>query len=103
MTSVPQTGLERVADGRFRVTGELGFDTVRDLLARSREQFAGAANLEIDLTAVSQGDSAGLALLIEWLRMAQQAGQTIRYVGMPAQLKGLAQISDIDELLPIGS
>lgn len=103
MASLSQTGLERTGDGRFRVTGTLGFDTVRDLLAASREQFAGAANLEIDLTAVSQGDSAGLALLIEWLRMAEQAGQTVRYVGMPPQLRGLAEISDVDELLPVDS
>lgn len=95
--------LVSVGEGRFRVTGILGFETVKALLATSRQQFAGAKQIEVDLTGVTQGDSAGLALLIEWLRIAQGAGKSIRYTGIPDQLRALARISEVDELLPIGS
>ncbi len=95
--------LVSVGEGRFRVTGDLGFETVKALLASSREQFASAGQIEVDLAGVTHGDSAGLALLIEWLRFAQRSGKSIRYTGIPEQLRALARISEVDELLPIGS
>ena len=95
-----------VGEGRFRVTGNLGFETVGALLAASRQQFSattGTRQIEVDLSGVTHGDSAGLALLIEWLKFAQGAGQDIRYTGIPEQLRALARISEVEALLPIGS
>ena len=38
---------------------------------------AGRPQIEVDLGGVGESDSAGLALLIEWLRMARQSGKQI--------------------------
>ena len=72
MTAVLATAeLRQLDSGHFAVVGELGFDTVQSLLAAGGTQFAGAAaQFEVDLSGVTQGDSAGLALLIEWLKQA---------------------------------
>jgi phospholipid transport system transporter-binding protein len=91
--------IEALGAGRFRVSGVLNAITVIDLLKQSRERFKGATRLEVDLGAVAESDSAGLALLLEWLRMAREAGQQIHYASVPAQISALARISEVDDLL----
>jgi phospholipid transport system transporter-binding protein len=85
--------------GRYSVSGELNFATVTDLLLQSREMFAGESSIELDLSGVTHADSAGLSLLIEWLRQARLQGRQLRYVALPAQLSALAGISEVDGLL----
>ena len=91
--------LESVAPGRYRVKGALSFATVAGLLETSKKNFDGTPAIEIDLSAVEHADSAGLALLIEWLRLARQAGKTLSYANLPAQLLAIARMSDVDDLL----
>jgi phospholipid transport system transporter-binding protein len=102
---VPATAELRAVDSsHFAVVGELGFDTVRDLLAAGATRFADAdARFEVDLSGVSQGDSAGLALLIEWQKLATRTGKTLRFTRVPAQLRALAQISEIEDFLPLSA
>jgi phospholipid transport system transporter-binding protein len=91
--------LESVGEGRYRVSGELDATTVTDVLKQGEQQFAGVKQLEVDLSGVAQSDSAGLALLIEWLRAARQHDQRLRFSNLPQQLIALAKISEVDELL----
>ena len=92
--------LEALGGGRFRVSGTLDAGTVTSLLKQSVDRFfQDASPVLVDLAGVSEGDSAGLALLIEWLRMARQKGQAIRFTNIPAQINALARISEVDELL----
>ena len=44
-------------------------------------------------------DSAGLALLIEWLSVAKAAGRALRYENVPSQLDQLARLSELDSLI----
>jgi phospholipid transport system transporter-binding protein len=85
--------------GRFSVIGALNFESAPDLYHRSRAQFKNATQMLIDLSGVTQADSAGLALLIEWMRWARANNQQIGFENSPSQLLALARISDIDELL----
>ena len=92
--------LEALGSGRFKVYGALDADTATDLLKRSDAAFKEAgASLEIDLANVPEGDSAGLALLIEWLRLAKQRRQTIHFKNVPPQIAALARISEVENLL----
>lgn len=92
--------LEALGNGRFKVSGALDADTATDLLKRSEAAFKEAgSSLEIDLSNVPEGDSAGLALLIEWLRLAKQRQQTIHFKNVPAQIAALARISEVENLL----
>jgi phospholipid transport system transporter-binding protein len=95
--SEPQ--IESLGGGRFRITGALTFATGRDLLRTAGDQFNSSPRLEIDLSGVANADSAGLALLVEWYRQASRANRSVRFVGVPAQLRALAKISEIDRLL----
>jgi phospholipid transport system transporter-binding protein len=91
--------LEALGDGRFKVYGALNAETATDLLKRSEAAFKDAGSLEIDLANVPEGDSAGLALLIEWLRLARQRQQRVHFKNVPAQIAALARISEVESLL----
>ena len=91
--------LEEQGPGRYRVSGELSFATVTALLLQSRSLFAGESDLEVDLSGVTHADSAGLSLLIEWLRLAKQQSKKLHYLALPTQLSALASISEVDGLL----
>jgi phospholipid transport system transporter-binding protein len=95
---VSEAKLEALGEGRYRVSGELDAATVVQVLQQSEQQFPGTKQLEIDLGGVAHSDSAGLALLIEWLREARRRSQQIRFHNVPQQLHALAQISEVDQL-----
>ena len=91
--------IEAVAPGRLAVRGELDFDTAPAALARGLELLGSVPDCEIDLSGLSSGDSAGLAVLIEWLASARRRSASLRYTGVPAQMRAIARISDLEDLL----
>ena len=93
------TGLDDLGDGRFALNADLTFETVTSMLDRSTQLFAAHEHIEVDLSGVRQADSAGLALLLEWLNWAQSAGRQIEYANIPAQIAAVAQISEVEALL----
>lgn len=82
-----------------RVSGALTFDTVPGLYHGSTGWFAGSGELVIDLGEVTRADSAGLALLIEWLRRAQTAQRRLRFTGVPAQVQTLIRVNGLQDAL----
>jgi phospholipid transport system transporter-binding protein len=85
--------------GRYRLTGVAGMATARALLERGRAEFAGQPSVEVDLSAVTAADGAGLAVLLDWVGRARATGQHLRYVGLPAQLTGLARLCGVEAML----
>ena len=81
------------------VTGALTFETVPGLYQSSASWFAGAGDLTIDLAQVERTDSAGLALLIEWLRRAQAANRKLRFANIPTQVQTLIRINGLQDAL----
>ncbi len=84
--------------GRYQLHGDLSFDTATQLLVQSQAMFAGESTLELDLSGVTHADSAGLSLLIEWLRQAKRQGKSLRYLSLPLQLQALADVSEVKSL-----
>jgi phospholipid transport system transporter-binding protein len=91
--------LESLGGGRFRVSGVLDATTVGELLKQSNDRFANQDRIEVDLAGVSDGDSSGLALLIEWLRVTKDTQRQIQFANVPGQISALARISEVDDLL----
>jgi len=91
--------LESLGAGRFRISGVLDASTAREMLEESDARFAQFKDLDVDLGGVGESDSAGLALLIEWLRVARQQQKVIRFANVPAQIEALARISEVEELI----
>jgi phospholipid transport system transporter-binding protein len=99
--SVAPVEFEQLEGGRYRVSGALGFSTVEQALRRSRELFNGAGHIVVDLSGVSQVDSAGLALVIEWRSWFNGGG--LRLESVPEQLLSLARIRELEAVLGLDS
>jgi phospholipid transport system transporter-binding protein len=91
--------LESLGEGRFRVNGVLNATTAGEVLEQSESHFEQFKEIDIDLGGVGDSDSAGLALLIEWLRLARQWDKAIHFANVPAQIEALARISEVEELI----
>jgi phospholipid transport system transporter-binding protein len=96
----PQDAAFEISEGdRARVIGSLHFTTVSALLTAGVAAIDAGRAAVIDLSDVTASDSAGLALLIEWLSVAKGAGRTLRFENIPSQLQQLARLSEVEELL----
>ena len=88
-------------DGSWLLKGELGFAQVPAVLKHAGVNMLGKKPLTVDLKGVSRADSAGLALLVEWLRESEAAGNTIKFVNVPAQLLSIARLCGLDDILSL--
>jgi len=94
--------LEDLGDGHFALAGEVTFDTAEQILRISERPFEQHTRLEIDLSGVTVSDSAGLALLLEWVTWANHTVREIRYSGMPERILAIAKTTEVDDLLTRG-
>ena len=91
-----------LGDGHFAVRGDLTFRTAGIALEESKELFADHSILEVDLGGVNRADSAGLALLLEWVNWAKNYVREIRFRNVPDEILSMAQISEVDDMLSKG-
>lgn len=87
--------LEAAGGHRYRLAGELSFATVTALYRQGLPAPEPGVELVLDLSAVGRGDSAGLALLVEWLKRARAAGGGLRLEAPPGQLARLIQVAGL--------
>lgn len=91
---------EAAGEGLFRVSGPLDFASVPGVWEASLPLLRAAPSASrIDLAGVSQVDSAGLALVLEWVGQASLAGRTLHIENVPDKLLALARISETENLL----
>lgn len=88
-----------VGDSRSKVTGPLHFTSVSALLTAGTAAIVEGHAAVIDLRGVTESDSSGLALLIEWMSVARAARRGLRYENIPIQVHQLARLSELEELL----
>jgi phospholipid transport system transporter-binding protein len=87
--------------GNWLLQGELGFTSVPSVLQHAGVNMLGREQITVDLRGVTRSDSAGLALLVEWLRESEIAGNTIEFVNVPAQLLSIARVCGLDGILSL--
>ena len=65
-------------------------------LANMEIDFPDKDTAVIDLKSVTYVDSAGLALLVEWMKQAHSNGHKLRYCGMPEKLARLICVAGLE-------
>ena len=75
------------------------FDSVTALWLESHGIFAEDSVIEIDLGDVTHTDSAGLALMVEWIREATRQGGRIEFANLPDQLAALVEVANLKPVL----
>lgn len=88
--------------GRYELNGRLTFDTVPQFFGHTPAMLgSGSGLVSIDLRGVTLADSAGIALLVEWLRLARAAGRPITFVNIPEQVLRIIRISGLQNAFQI--
>ncbi|MBW9265295.1 MAG: STAS domain-containing protein [Candidatus Thiodiazotropha sp. (ex. Lucinisca nassula)] len=93
------TKVERDGAFRFHVQGEMTFSSVKDLLLHSNKLFSAVEELEVDLSQVDHADSAGLALVLEWMAQAAERNARIVFTGVPESMVSIARLCQVESLL----
>lgn len=92
------------APGRLAVRGPLTFANARrarneglQALRNSRE-----GDLEVDCAGITHSDSAGLAVMLDWMAIMKREGRPLRFANLPPSLLAVASISGVEEMLQKG-
>ncbi len=85
----------------LRVRGDLDFDSVAALWHETESLFAAGPPAWIDLNGVSRANSAGVALLVAWLGQVQRRRREVVFVNVPAQMRAIIEVADLDTVLPL--
>jgi len=94
--------LQDLGEGRFALSGEITFETAERVLLASEEPFEQHTRIEVDLSGVTKADSAGLALLLEWITWANHTVREIRFLSMPERILAIARTTEVEQLLKRG-
>ncbi|MGR8934756.1 MAG: STAS domain-containing protein [Gammaproteobacteria bacterium] len=90
------------APGRFVVSGNLTFSTIDKNAVKSFPFLRGSEPVTLDFSDVGKTDSAGLALIIEWIKFARRRHIPLLFENIPEQLLALARLSGFERLLEEG-
>lgn len=93
--------LKQAGDGHLTLCGSLDFDTVAMLRPLLRRYLRPDDKVSINLKRVGHCNSAGLALLLQWVEDAQQQGSTIQFRNLPHSLIEIAELYNLKSLLPV--
>lgn len=85
------------------VSGELNATSAARRLRESVHWFADGGEIIIDLAAVEHADSAGVALLLEWLRQARAAHADLSFHNPPVQMRAIIDFCALGDILPLTS
>lgn len=90
--------------GRLLAEGPMIFASARRARELGLDAIDAAADgaLVIDCQGITASDSAGLAVLLDWLAVAKALGRSLRYTRLPQGLAALGRISEVSELLERG-
>lgn len=94
---------EVVGQDRVALEGELSFATAAAALQEGQRLFRGHSAVQVDLAGVRRADSAGLALLLEWIHWARNHDCRLSLHNIPEQLVAIAQISEAEGMLRRGN
>lgn len=95
------TAVSMTEPGVLRLAGVLDYRSGPALRKQGKALIAGCgeARLVLDCTAVVKSSSVGLSLLLAFMRDAQAAGKACELRGMPDDMREIAEVYDLDEVL----
>lgn len=96
--------MKKVADISFQsntlmVSGDLDFTNVMAVYEKALKKFADYDELVFDFASVTSSDSAGLALIVEWIKNARRQNKGIKFKHLSADILSLATAAGLDQLI----
>ena len=94
--------LEKINDQQYALSGELTMHNVSQVSLDTMSLITSmSGEVTINLSKIVRADSAGLALLIDWLRIARRREVTLHFEQLPEQLMQIARLCELHSVLPI--
>jgi len=92
------------APGRLAVRGSVTFANARSARNEGLHALrtAGGQDLEMDCAGITHSDSAGLAVMLDWMAVMKREGRPLRFAHLPQGLLAVARISGVEEMLQKG-
>ena len=90
--------LVQTAVDAWSISGCLTFETVGRLVAKMPSPEAGT-DIQFDLAGLTRVDSAGIALMIEWMRRARVAQHQVHWCEVPETVLRLIRVMGISDLM----
>ncbi len=91
-------GLHRKSAESYSLSGALNFETVGSLYDDAGIDMS-EPTISVSLREVTEVDSAGLALLVEWCRQAEQRRCRLQFEEMPSHLQNLIDVMGLGVVL----
>ncbi len=85
--------------GRASLAGALDFNNAPQALTDVGDIISRESALIVDLADITEANSAGLALLLEWTGMAKRNGHQLELINIPSSLQQLADVCQVDSLI----
>lgn len=82
----------------LEIEGDLTFSTIDKNTAKIMDKLLTPNDITVNLKLVEAIDSAGLALIIEWLKIARSRNIKLAFINVPDQLQALAHLSGFEYL-----
>lgn len=83
-------------EGAYRLVGDITFATIPAFKTHPPLE---EDSTSIDLTEIGRVDSAGLALLVEWVNFAKKQQKSINFVKIPAKVDAMIQMRGLRGIL----
>jgi len=91
--------LSSISQDRAQLSGDLLNNTVVAVIEPGKKLMAAAAeNWTLDMVAVERVSSAGVALLLEWLRYARSRNLEFKIENLPSHMQPIIRVSDLEPL-----
>jgi len=94
-----QVTFTQTETGAYRIDGKLIYSTVSSVLDKGLLAFDQSANCQVDLAGVTHADSAGLSLIVEWVKYAKSNNITLDFVNVPEQMKALSKVNGLEFMI----
>ena len=93
---MPSFNINKQNDENYFIEGDLTFFTLNKNIMKSFVFLKSKKKINIDLGGVNSADSAGLALIVEWIKQSKLYGTQLVLKNIPQQLLTLANLSGLD-------
>ncbi|EKD70490.1 MAG: hypothetical protein ACD_46C00522G0005 [uncultured bacterium] len=87
------------AQGKFILMGELDMSNVMSVYQKSMGYLSQCEEMSFDFSQLKSSDSSGLALMIEWLKLAKLKQKKITFTNLSAELLSIARAARLDKII----
>ena len=92
------SGLEKRVDGHYALSGDLIYETVVAVSREANQTLNFNVDTEVDLSRLGAVNSAGLALLIDWVSRFRRHDHKLKFTHISDHLRQLVDVNGLEAL-----